>query len=113
MRGHTHDNSLSGRSAPLSTNTATSNGAPGQEICRVAGAPTSLTIVLMNFTDVPPPIEYGPPYSMDFVAHLHGGCYLAAVTPMLLRAVRRDADGARMLDALTTTQLEVRLHGNH
>jgi hypothetical protein len=64
----------------------------------------------MHFTDVPPPIEFQPPYSLDFVAHLHGGCYSADVTPMLLRSVQTDPDGARMLDALTGVQLELRHH---
>jgi len=63
----------------------------------------------MHFTDVPPPIEYGPPFSLDFVAHLHGGCYPADVTPLLLRAVQRDPDGVRLLDRLTNVQRAVRL----
>jgi hypothetical protein len=64
----------------------------------------------MHFTDVPPPIEFQPPYSLDFVAHLHGGCYSADVTPMLLRSVQADPDGARMLNAITDVQLELRHH---
>src|SRR5947209_7583707 len=35
-----------------------------------------------------PPIEYEPPYSIDFVAHLHGGCYPEHITPTFLAAVR-------------------------
>jgi len=61
----------------------------------------------MNYTDAPPPIEYVPPYSLDFIAHLHDGCYSAQATPMLLQAVQRDPDGARMLDALTSAQLKL------
>jgi hypothetical protein len=65
----------------------------------------------MHFTDIPPPIEYAPPFSFDFVAHLCGGCYPADVTPLLLRAVQSDPDGARMLDQLTFVQLELKLLG--
>lgn len=61
----------------------------------------------MMDADALPPVEYGPPYSMDFVAHLHGGCYDTDLTPSLLEAVRRDAASARMLDALTMTQMEL------
>lgn len=49
---------------------------------------------------------------MDFVAHLYGGCYPAGITSALLAAVRADNDGARMLDALTVVQLELRLYGS-
>lgn len=63
-------------------------------------------------TDEPlPPTEYGPPYSLDFVAHLHAGCYSGSETPSLMEAVRRDADGARMIDALLHTQLAVHALG--
>ncbi|MDO3636038.1 hypothetical protein [Mycolicibacterium arseniciresistens] len=48
---------------------------------------------------------------MEFVAHLHGGCYEADETERLLPTVRADPDGARMLAALTIAQLEVRLYG--
>jgi hypothetical protein len=65
----------------------------------------------MLFFDVPPPVEHRPPYSFDFIAHLHGGCYPDDVAPMLLRAVQRDPDGARMLEALIAAQLELRLYG--
>lgn len=59
-----------------------------------------------------PPIEYEPPYSMDFVSHLDAGCYPDEITPRLLTAVRRDAPGARMLDDLAIVQLELRLYGS-
>jgi hypothetical protein len=52
-------------------------------------------------------LSSGPPYSVDFVAHLHGGCYPDAVTDGLLTAVRRDPDAARVLDSLTITQVEL------
>jgi len=63
----------------------------------------------MHFTDVPPPIEYAPPFSLDFVAHLHGGCYPPDVTPLLLRAVQHDPDGGPMLDALESVCRELRV----
>lgn len=56
-----------------------------------------------------PPIEYSPPYSMDFVAHLDAGCYPDEVAQQLLDAVRLDAAGARMLDDLAIVQMELRL----
>jgi hypothetical protein len=56
-----------------------------------------------------PGIEWAPPYSPDFVAHLHGGCYPADVTPALLYAVNADPEGQRVLDALTVVQLELLL----
>lgn len=56
-----------------------------------------------------PPIEREPPYSMDFIAHLHGGCYPDAISRLLVAAVRADPDGARMLDGLEIVQLELRL----
>lgn len=62
--------------------------------------------------DLIPPIEYEPPYSLEFVSHLHGSCYGDDVTPSLLAAVRADEVGARMLDSLTVVQLEMRLHGS-
>jgi hypothetical protein len=58
-------------------------------------------------TDDLPAIEWSPPFTMDFVAHLAGGCYPDDVTPALLRAVRTDRDGARMLYALALVQLEL------
>ncbi|MDM2096403.1 hypothetical protein PP348_20220 [Mycobacteroides abscessus] len=58
-----------------------------------------------------PPIEYEPPYSLNFVAHLDAGCYPDDLTPELLAGVRRDPAGAGLLDLLTTTQLELRLLG--
>lgn len=59
-----------------------------------------------------PPVEYSPPYTMNFVAHLSGGCYPADITPALLRAVRADETGARMLDGITMVELELRLCGS-
>lgn len=56
-----------------------------------------------------PPIEWSPPYSLDFIAHLHGGCYPEDVTPNLLAAVRDDPARARQLDSMTLVQLELRL----
>ncbi|ORA10960.1 hypothetical protein [Mycobacterium arosiense] len=56
-----------------------------------------------------PPIEYSPPYSMDFVSHLDAGCYPDGVTQQLLAAVRCDPVGARMLDDLAVVQMELRL----
>lgn len=64
--------------------------------------------MLTGVHDHPPPIEHQPPHSVDFVAHLHGGSYPYAVTAELLAAVRRNPDAARVLDALTITQLELR-----
>ena len=49
-----------------------------------------------------PPIEYAPPYSMDFVAHLDAG-YPNDVTRDLLAAVRTDPAGSRLLNALSVT----------
>lgn len=59
-----------------------------------------------------PPVEYSPPYTMNFVAHLSGGCYPADITPALLSAVRADETGARMLDGITMVELELRLCGS-
>lgn len=64
-------------------------------------------------TDAPiPPVELSPPYSLEFVAHLEAGCYPDDVTPELMAVVCRDPAGARMLDALRITQLELRLLGD-
>jgi hypothetical protein len=64
-------------------------------------------------TDEPiPPFEWSPPYSLEFVAHLEAGCYPDDVTPRLMAAVRSDPAGARMLDALTIVQMELRLLGD-
>ncbi|WP_074355653.1 hypothetical protein [Mycobacteroides abscessus] len=63
--------------------------------------------------DAIPPVEFEPPYSVDFVAHLHGGCYPDALASDLLAGVRRDHESARLLDALTVTQLELRILGEH
>jgi hypothetical protein len=53
-----------------------------------------------GMTDEPiPPVEWSPPYSLDFVAHLEGGCYPTDITDTLMSAVRGDSDGARMLEA--------------
>jgi hypothetical protein len=59
--------------------------------------------------DAIPPIECVPPYSIDFVTHLHGGCYSGDVTPSLLSAVRADPDGMRMLEALILVQVALGL----
>lgn len=61
--------------------------------------------------DKPPPIEFWPSYSIGFVAHLHGGCFAETLTPQLSAAVRRDPIRARLLDALTITQMELRALG--
>ncbi len=42
---------------------------------------------------------------MDFLAHLHGGCYPAAIAPQLVTMVRRDRAGQDMLDVLDITRL--------
>ena len=59
-----------------------------------------------------PPIEFFPPYSLDFVAHLDTGCYPDENTADLLAAVSRDEEGRRMLDALVIVGLELRLVDN-
>jgi hypothetical protein len=59
-----------------------------------------------------PPIEYEPPFSVDFVSHLDAGCYPDNVTQDLLAAVRSDPTGARMLTELTIVQMELRLLGD-
>ncbi|RIT48809.1 hypothetical protein D2E80_11935 [Mycobacteroides abscessus] len=61
----------------------------------------------VNDDEPRPPVEFCPPYSLDFVAHLHGGCYPDAITPGFLAAVRRDAIGRRMLDEIAIAQLEL------
>jgi hypothetical protein len=58
-----------------------------------------------------PPIEYRPPYSLDFVSHLDAGCYPDEMTAELLAQVSCDDEGRRMLDALTIVGLELRLLG--
>lgn len=60
--------------------------------------------------DDPPSIEHHPPYSPEFVAHLHAGCYPDDLTPALLALVRADPGGARMLDDYSLIQLELRSH---
>ena len=55
-----------------------------------------------------PPIESSAPYSLDFVAHLHGGCYPNDVSPQLIEAVKRDPAGKQALDALNLVQLELK-----
>lgn len=63
-----------------------------------------------SMTDPPvPPVEYHPPYSLDFVAHLDAGCYPDEIAAELLAAVSRDEHGRRVLDALTITGLELRI----
>lgn len=60
-------------------------------------------------TDLPiPPIEYHPPYSLDFVAHLDADCYPGEITAELLAEVSLDEEGRRMLEALTMVGLELR-----
>lgn len=59
-----------------------------------------------------PPIEHEPPYSMEFVSHLHAGCYAASPTAAHMQAVRLDPNGARMIDALLAAQLAVRALGD-
>jgi len=54
-----------------------------------------------------PVIEYAPPYSHAFIAHLHGGCYSEDVTTALLDRVRSDGEGRRMLEAVALVQLEL------
>lgn len=58
-------------------------------------------------TEPLPPIEYSPPFTMAFVAHLQGGCYAEDIASRLLEAVRRDDAGRRMLDAVINTQSEL------
>lgn len=65
----------------------------------------------MTDDDPVPPIQQGPPYSLDFVAHLHGRCYGDNVTPHLLTAVKADAEGRAMFDALETVHLDIRRLG--
>ncbi|WP_255784566.1 hypothetical protein [Mycobacteroides abscessus] len=60
-----------------------------------------------------PSIEYCPPYSLDFVAHLHGGCYSEDIMAKLLTEVRADQAGQRMLDQLTIIQMELSLVRAH
>lgn len=55
-----------------------------------------------------PPIEYHPPYSLDFVSHLDAGCYPDEVTEKLLAEVSKDEEARRMLEALTLVGLELR-----
>lgn len=52
-----------------------------------------------------PPIEYNPPFSMEFVAHLHGGCYDEDIAIRLLSMARQDRTGQHMLDMLNITRL--------
>ncbi|WP_421874646.1 hypothetical protein [Mycolicibacterium wolinskyi] len=59
-----------------------------------------------------PPIEFEPPYSMDFVSHLDAGCYPDEIMAERLAAVSRDEEGRRMLDALAIVGLELRLAAN-
>lgn len=54
-----------------------------------------------------PPIEHSPPFSMAFVAHLHGGCYPSDVATQLTAVVRRDRTGRQMLNALDIARREV------
>lgn len=46
---------------------------------------------------------------MEFVAHLHAGFYAEDVSRQLMRAVSEDREGRHMLDALSITQLELRI----
>ena len=59
-----------------------------------------------------PAVEPAPPYSLEFIAHLHGGCYDDDITPQLLAAVAKDEAGKRILDELTIIQLELALLGS-
>jgi hypothetical protein len=53
----------------------------------------------MDCPDVPPRIEYRPPFSLDSSRTFMVAAMPPPVTPMLLRVVQRDPDGVRMLDA--------------
>ncbi|SHT79403.1 Uncharacterised protein [Mycobacteroides abscessus subsp. abscessus] len=66
----------------------------------------------MTDDELLPPIELRPPYSLDFVAHLHGGCYPDDITPLLLAAVDRNDAGRRMLDDLALARLELVIMGD-
>ncbi len=59
-----------------------------------------------------PAIEHAPPYSLEFIAHLHGGCYDDDITPQLLAAVAEDEAGKRRLDELIIVRLELALLGS-
>lgn len=61
----------------------------------------------MTNDESPPAVEHAPPYSLEFVAHLHGGCYSADITPQLIAGVKADEAGRRLLDQLTIVQLEL------
>ncbi|MFZ2178238.1 MAG: hypothetical protein WAW17_30285 [Rhodococcus sp. (in: high G+C Gram-positive bacteria)] len=53
----------------------------------------------------------GPPWTFDFVALLHGGCY-EDPDDRLLTCVAQDPDGARMLGALDRVVGLLRLLGH-
>jgi hypothetical protein len=59
-----------------------------------------------------PAIEQAPPYTLEFIAHLHGECYGDDITPQLLAAATKDEAGKRMLDELTIVRLELALMGS-
>jgi hypothetical protein len=59
-----------------------------------------------------PAIDFEPPYSLDFLAHLHGGCYPPDVTARLLEGIGRDLDASKLMDSLTLVQLALRLVGH-
>ncbi|MBE5471747.1 hypothetical protein [Mycobacteroides abscessus] len=65
----------------------------------------------MTDDELLPPIELMPPYSLDFIAHLHGGCYPRHTTEHLLLAVVADAHGAGLLQAVMRTTVELQLLG--
>lgn len=58
-----------------------------------------------------PAIEYQPPHSGDFLAHLHGGVYEGlGEHAHLWRAVRADPDAASILAALDAVTADLRAH---
>jgi hypothetical protein len=59
-----------------------------------------------------PPVETAPPYTRDFIAHLHGDCYPADVTSRVLPEVRGALDGARVLDELESVRLALAVLGS-
>lgn len=65
----------------------------------------------MTIDEPLPPLELHPPYSLDFIAYLHGGCYPRDTTEQLLLAVAADAHGAGLLRAVMRTTVELRLLG--
>lgn len=71
--------------------------------------PAAIRMRLTDMDEPIPPIEYEPPYSLDFLAHLHGECYDGTHDlSQVWASVLRDASAAQIVRELTEVQMALR-----